>query len=218
MSKVTLPISSICFIDANIIFYIEKLKDKGEFINIVEQVYERVYIHEEVYKELSPFSQKFVDGKCSQQKWVLFKPLQAFTDIYSDYQLILEKIQAKLIDVDSLRGKAGSAGTGEIASLAAAYLLNAEIICSNDYSIEDVIREVPLHIFINGDDSTEPVLITHHRLLDFCKLVVDGGVLSRKDVRKFYQIAYIELKRSQPESFQRILSEFDEMIPAEQLV
>lgn len=218
MSKVTLPISSICFIDANIIFYIEKLKDKGEFINIVEQVYERVYIHEEVYKELSSFSQKFVDEKCSQQKWVLFKPLQAFTDIYSDYQLMLEKIQAKLIDVDSLRGKAGSAGTGEIASLAAAYLLNAEIICSNDYSIEDVIREVPLHIFINGDDSTEPVLITHHRLLDFCKLVVDGGVLSRKYVRKFYQIAYSELKQSQPESFQRILREFDETIPTEQIV
>lgn len=218
MSKVTLPISSICFIDANIIFYIEKLKDKSEFINIIEQVYECVYIHEEVYKELSLFSQKFVDEKCSQQKWVLFKPLPTFMDIYDDYQLMLGKIQEKLIDIDSSRGKVGSAGAGEIASLAAAYLLNAEIICSNDYSIKDVIREVPLHIFTDGDDSTEPVLITHHRLLDFCKLVVDGGVLSRKYVRKFYQIAYNELKKSHPENFQKILNEFDETIPAEQII
>lgn len=199
-------------------FLLEKLKDKGEFINIIEQVYVDVYIHEEVYKELSPFSQKFVDEKCSEQKWVLFEPLKAFEEIHLDYQIMLEKIQATLIDVDMLRGKEGSAGTGEIASLAAAYLLNAEIICSNDYSIEDVIREVPLQIFINDDDSTEPVLITHHRLLDFCKLVVDGGVLARKDVRKFYQIAHIELKQSQPESFQRILKEFDEAIPVEQIV
>ena len=103
MSKVTLPISSICFIDANIIFYIEKLKDKSEFINIIEQVYECVYIHEEVYKELSLFSQKFVDEKCSQQKWVLFKPLPTFMDIYDDYQLMLGKIQEKLIDIDSSR-------------------------------------------------------------------------------------------------------------------
>lgn len=103
-----------------------------------------------------------------------------------DYKLAQTRVQQKLIEIDEKRGKVGSAGTGEIASLAAAYLLNAEIICSNDYSIEDVIREVPLHIFNDGDDSKDPVLITHHRLLDFCKLVVDGGLLARNQIRKFY--------------------------------
>lgn len=218
MKEVTLPIPSICFIDANIIFYIEKLKDKGEFINILEQVYESVYIHEEVYKELSSSSQRFVDNKCQQQKWIRLNPLQVFKDIYTDYQLMLSKIQDKLIEVDKRRGKEGSAGTGEIASLAAAYLLNAEIICSNDYSLEDVILEVPLHIFIDGDDETNPVFIKHHRLLDFCELVVLGKVLKRKDVRKFFQIAHLELKANKPDQFKLILDEFDERILAEQSV
>jgi len=218
MKDIILPIPSICFIDANIIFYIEKLKSKGEFINIIEQVYERIYIHEEVYKELSSASQSFVDTKCEEQKWVRLDPLHTFKDIYVDYQQALNKVQAKLIEVDKRRGKEGSAGTGEIASLAAAYLLNAEIICSNDYSIETVIHEVPLHIFKDGDDSQEPVFIKHHRLLDFCELIVKGQALQRKDVRKFYQIANLELKTTNPEQFKRLLIEFDERIPAEYML
>jgi len=208
-----LPIPSICFIDANIIFYIEKLKSKADFLTIIEQVYESVYIHEEVYNELSGAGQQFVDEKCRANKWVLFKPVQAFQHIYEDYRLMLSKVQSTLIKVDTRRGKAGSAGTGEIASLAAAYLLNAEFICSNDYSIEEVIQEVPLHIFIDGDDSQEPVLITHHRLLDFCKLVVDGGLLPRNIVRKFFQIAHIELKTANRNLFDELMAEFDHLIP-----
>lgn len=208
----TLPIPSICFIDANIIFYIEKLKSKDDFLTIIEQVYESVYIHEEVYKELSIMGRQFVDEKCRANEWVLFKPLQDFQDIYEDYMLMLSKIQSTLIEVDTRKGKGGSAGTGEIASLAAAYLLNAGFICSNDYSIEEVIREVPLHIFIDGDDSQDPVLITHHRLLDFCKLVVDDGILPRKTVRKFFQIAHIELKTDNKRLFDEQMAEFDLLI------
>ncbi|PJO44859.1 hypothetical protein [Lysinibacillus xylanilyticus] len=215
MKEVTLPISSSCFVDANIIFYIDKLKDKADFINVLEKVYESVYIHEEVYKELSSSSQKFVDNKCQDQKWILLNPLQEFKTTYSDYQLMLTKIQEKLIEVDKRRGKEGSVGTGEIASLAAAYMLNAEIICSNDYSLEDVIVEVPLHIFINGNEESDPVYIKHHRLLDFCELVVFGNVLKRSEVRKFYQIAHIELKQKKPEVYKLCLTEFDERIPAE---
>ena len=215
MSEMKLPIPSSCFIDANIIFYIEKLKSKGEFINIIEQVYERIYIHEEVYKELSPASQSFVDTKSEEKKWVLLEPLQVFKDIYVDYQQALNKVQAKLIEVDKRRSKEGSAGTGEIASLAAAYLLNAEIICSNDYSIETVIHEVPLHIFKDGDDEQEPIFIKHHRLLDFCELVVKGQALPRKDERKFYQIVNLVLKTTNPDKFKELLADFDERLPAE---
>ncbi|MGN7410610.1 hypothetical protein [Sporosarcina sp. SAFN-010] len=213
MRNNTLPIPSICFIDANIIFYIEQLKSKDDFLTIIEQVYESVYIHEEVYQELSIAGQKFVDEKCQANKWVLFEPLQVFKDTYEDYRLMLSEVQSTLIEVDTRRGKAGSAGTGEIASLAAAYLLNAGFICSNDYSIEEVIQEVPLHIFIDGDDSQEPVLITHHNLLDFCKLVVEGGVLPRKTVRKFFQIAHIEMKTDNRKLFHERMAEFDQVIP-----
>lgn len=209
----TLPLPSICFIDANLIFYIEKLKSKDGFYTIIEQVYESVYIHEKVYKEVGSAGQKIIDEKCHANKWVLFKPDQAFQNFYDDYRLIESRIQSTLIEVDARRGKAGSAGIGEIASLAAAYLLNARFICSNDYSIEEVIREVPLHIFIDGDDSQEPVLVTQHRLLDFCKLVVDGGILPRNKVRKFYQIAHIELKTNNRSQYDKQVAEFDQFIP-----
>ena len=214
MSKVKLPVSSTCFIDANIIYYIEKLKTRDGFRDIIEQVYESVYIHEEVYKELSNSSQKFVDEKCDLGKWYLLKPLQEFQLSMDEYRTVQTSVQKKLFEIDERRGKSGSAGTGEIASLAAAYLLNAEIICSNDYSIEEVIREVPLHIFIDGDDSKDQVLITHHRLLDFCKLVVDGDLLARKEVKKFYQVAYIELKESNRKLYEERIAEFDQAIPS----
>lgn len=94
-------------------------------------------------------------------------------------------------------------------------MLNAEIVCSNDYSLEDVIVEVPLHIFINGDEESEPVFIKHHRLLDFCELVVSGQVLKRSEVRKFYKIAHLELKEKKQEAFELIITEFDERIPVE---
>lgn len=212
MCNGTLPIPSICFIDANIIFYIEQLKSKNDFLTIIEQVYESVYIHEEVYKELSIAGQKFVDEKYQANEWVLFEPLQFFKDIYEDYRLMLSEVQSTLIEVDTRRGKVGSAGADEIASLAAAYLLNAGFICSNDYSIREVIQEIPLHIFIDGDDSQEPVLITHHRLLDFCRLVVNGGVLPRKNVRKFFQIAHIDLKTDNRKLFDEKMAEFDQLI------
>jgi predicted nucleic acid-binding protein len=112
----TLPIPSICFIDANIIFYIVQLKSKDDFLTIIEQVYESVYIHEEVYNELSSAGQQFVDEKCHANEWVLFKPLQAFKDTHEDYMLMLSKVQSTLIEIDTRRDKAGSAGTGEIAS------------------------------------------------------------------------------------------------------
>lgn len=214
MKEVTLPIPSSCFVDANIIFYIDKLKDKSDFINVLEQIYESVYIHEEVYKELDRSSQKFVDNKCQEQKWTLLNPLQEFQTTYSDYLLMLPKIQEKLIEVDKRRGKEGSVGTGEIASLAAAYMLNAEIICSNDYSLEDVIVEVPLHIFINGDEESEPVYIKHHRLIDFCEMMFLGNIIKRSVVRKFYQIAHIDLKKKDPEAYKVILADFDKRIPA----
>ncbi|WP_110933550.1 hypothetical protein [Paenibacillus bouchesdurhonensis] len=91
-----------------------------------------VYIHEEVYKELGSAGQQLIDEKCRANKWVLFKPVQAFQNIYEDYRLMESKIQSTLIVVDTRRGKAGSAGIGEITSLATAYLLNARFICSND--------------------------------------------------------------------------------------
>lgn len=37
-----------------------------DFVTIIEQVYESVYIHEEVYKELSITGQKFVYEKFKQ--------------------------------------------------------------------------------------------------------------------------------------------------------
>jgi hypothetical protein len=77
-----------------------------------------------------------------------------------------------------------------------------------------VIREVPLHIFTDGDDSQEPILITHHRLLDFCKLVVDGRILPRNIVRKFFQIAHNELKSDNRKLFDEQVAEFDQLIPA----
>ena len=44
--------------------------------------------------------------------------------------------------------------------------------------------------------------------------MVDGDLLARKEVKKFYQVAYIELKESNRKLYEERIAEFDQAIPS----
>lgn len=207
-----LPIAEACFIDANIIFYIHDIK-QYDFPDVIEKVYKKVIIHPEVIKELSLAGRAFANEKIRTGKWTLFDDSKLSTTEQRMYLNNLTVIDSKLKQIDMIRGKEESAGTGEIYSLAAASVIHAEYICSNDYSIKDVIQEVPLKVYPNGDDEQEPDFIKQHRFLDLCQMICEGNLLERSQVFKCYKTALRIVKLEAPEHYKELLQQFHDALP-----
>jgi len=203
-----------CFIDTNIIMYIYNIENFPDFKNIVENIYTNVLIHEKVYHELSESQQKFVDDKISSDLWEMFDESKLTDPEKTLYNSNLTKIAEKLEEIDIRRGKLDEDGLGEIYSLSAANVLEAEYICSNDFSIETVIQELDLTVIIDeNEDEEEEVLMKQHTYLDLCMLAHENGLMKRKDLFKCYKIAYSNLHASNSYAYNKKLEEFNEKIP-----
>ncbi|MEK4277673.1 hypothetical protein [Paenibacillus sp. FSL R7-0026] len=207
-----LPIAEACFIDANIIFYIHDIKQHN-FPDVIERVYKKVMIHPEVLKELSLSGKAFANDKIRYGKWILFDDSKLTTTEQRMYLNNITDIDEKLDEIDNRRGKEESAGTGEIYSLAAASVINAEYICSNDYSIKDVIQELPLIVYPNGDDEQEPDFIKQHRFLDLCRIICEGNLLERNQVFKCYKTALRLVKLDELDHYNELIKQFHDTIP-----
>ena len=204
--------SEACLIDANIIFYIHDIEKIKGFSDIIECVYKQVIIHEAVYKELDASGKAFADGKINASLWEMFDENKLSSTQKVDYKNSFRDIESKLLEIDKKRGKSGRPGIGEINALAAASAIHAEFICSNDYSIQEVISDLRLEIYPGGDDELEPKLLVQHRFLELCALVCDKGILRRSQVFKGYKIAM--RKSGVTESnLEGLIKEFNELIP-----
>lgn len=181
------------FIDANIIIYAESFEKTDVFLWI-NDLYEDIYIHKTVLDELKLSStRKKINGFITEKRWILFDPedeetlSDALYDLYDAYvdniHESFRQLNAKKI-VESRELKYTN-DLGEIHSLAAAVLLNAGIICSNDLDIREVIEDS--EILITADDETESVLITQDTLEDFCFYVIVYEIAKRRIARTFFK-------------------------------
>lgn len=204
--------SEACLIDANIIFYIHDIEKIKGFSDIIEHVYKQVIIHEAVYKELDASGKAFVDGKINASLWEMFDENKLSSTQKVDYKNSFHDIESKLLEIDRKRGKSGRPGIGEINALAAASAIHAEFICSNDYSIQEVIKELRLEIYPGGDDELEPKLLVQHRFLELCATVCDKGILRRSQVLKGFKIAMRKSGVSKS-NLEVLVNEFNELIP-----
>lgn len=205
--------SKACFVDANIIFYIHDVAAVEEFPNILEKVYNQVFIHREVINELSIDGKKFVQKKMDEGKWIKFEETLISEIQMIEYRQLITNISTKLKEIDEARGKVDSMGTGEIYSLAAATVMNAEFICSNDYSVQNVIESLSLQVYPGGDEELEPVLLKQHRFVELCALVCEKEVLKRGQVYKGFKTALRKIKIDNREEYDKLISEFKTMIP-----
>ncbi|MEH6941856.1 hypothetical protein [Bacillus sp. JJ722] len=184
------------FIDTNMIKYAHVV-EKVDMFDWLQKVYESIYIHKEVLDELygteayTVASHLVADGT-----WELFNPDDA--NCLDMVQKLLYDEQLKLVE-DAFRelsrrkkadGKTVKTtnNTGEIHSLAAALILNAEIISSNDYEIREIIEYEKFTII--SDVSNNRMLIQQDTLEDFCVLCVKHGIAdNRKQVKTLLSVA-----------------------------
>lgn len=206
--------SEACFVDANIIFYIHDVEAVEEFPNILEKVYKQVIIHREVINELSSTGKTFAEQKINEGKWIKFDESLLSDTQRIEYRQLVTQISTVLRTIDEERGKVDSMGTGEIYSLSAATVMNAEFICSNDYSVHEVIESLSLQVYPGGDDELEPKLLIQHRFIELCALVCDKGFLDRSQVYKGFKTALRMIKMENREEYDNLIAEFKMRIPA----
>ncbi|MGB6409230.1 MAG: hypothetical protein WBF39_17275 [Planococcus donghaensis] len=192
------------FIDANIIIHAESFQ-KADVFQWINHLYEEIYIHIEVLKELQiPSVRKRVDNFIAKDQWILFDPqeetLIPTDELYDLYLMYLAEMREAFHQLDIKKEAEGrqlknTNDLGEIHSLAAAMLLSAGIICSNDFDIREVIEDTP--ISITFEEEEESVLMEQDTLEDFCYFVVSYGIVERSMVRKFF-------KAIQPQNIARL--------------
>ncbi|PJO44892.1 hypothetical protein [Lysinibacillus xylanilyticus] len=158
---------------------------------MIDALYDEVYIHKVVYDELllSEVKQN-VDAKLNDG-WILFDPddEDALSDYrYEIYNQYLVDVKQGFTDLDEKKTREGrplkyTNDLGEMHSLAAAMLLGASIIFSNDYDILEDIKDSELRITV--DEAEDSELIQHDTLVDFCFYLVVFDIEAKANVRKF---------------------------------
>jgi len=197
------------FIDANIIIH-ANVFERADVFQWINDLYEEIYIHIEVLNELKVPSvknkvQKFIESG----QWKLFDPEEetcittdALYDLYLEYVRDIQEAFRRLDEKKVSQGRPlkNTNDLGEMHSLAAAMLLSASIICSNDLDIREVIADTPICITIKEEE--ESMLMQQDTLEDLCCFFVSHEIAERSIVRKF-------LKAMHPER----VSNFDLRIP-----
>ncbi len=181
------------FIDANIIIHAASFRQADVF-DWLNRLYERILVHVEVLEELKISSvREKVDVLIAEGRWTLFNPeseVSIETDaLYDLYLVYLQEVRMAFEQLDEKKIREGrplkhTSDLGEIHSLAAARLLSADLICSDDADIREVITDADLRV-INEDE--EEVLIRQHTLIDFCMNLKRHDIVKRSTVRKFFK-------------------------------
>lgn len=181
------------FIDANIIIHAASFRQADVF-DWLNRLYGRILIHVEVLEELKISSvREKVDVLIAEGRWTLFNPeseASIETDaLYDLYLVYLQEVRVAFEQLDEKKIREGrplkhTSDLGEIHSLAAARLLSADLICSDDADIREVITDADLRV-INYDE--EEVLIRQHTLIDFCMNLKRHDIVKRSAVRKFFK-------------------------------
>lgn len=181
------------FIDANIIIHAASFRQADVF-DWLNTLYGQILIHIEVLEELKISSvREKVDVLIAEGRWTLFNPeseVSIETDaLYDLYLVYLQEVRVAFEQLDEKKIREGrplkyTSDLGEIHSLAAARLLSADLICSDDADIREVITDADLRV-INYDE--EEVLIRQHTLIDFCMNLKRHDIVKRSTVRKFFK-------------------------------
>lgn len=176
-------------------------------------MYEQVIIHREVINELSSTGKIFVERKINDGKWMKFDESLLNETQNLEYRQLITEISSALKAIDEVRGKVDSMGTGEIYSLAATTVMHAGFICSNDYSVHNVIESLSLQVYPRGDDELEPSLLIQHRFVELCALACKKGVLERNQVYKGFKTALRMVKLDNRDEYNKLIDEFQSKIP-----
>lgn len=178
------------FIDTNILLHADVYQDDNIF-EWIDALYEEIYIHQMVLKELlSTSAQLKVTKYIDNGRWKLFNPddENCLSDelyiIYEEYVRYITEAFRALNRKKEQQGRLlkGTNDLGEIHCLAAALLLSATIICSNDKDIQEVIDDHELEVV--SRDEQQNIKLVQDTLKDFCYYVCLHKITTSSKVRK----------------------------------
>lgn len=185
------------FIDSNILIYGESFQ-KADVFCWIHNMYESIYIHKTVLDELitGKAREKVTDLIDKDNHWILFDPDDEQTlsdEMYDLYESFVKDIREAFHQLDEKKREEGrplknTNDLGEIHSLAAAMLFSANIICSNDVDIREVIEDSQLSITLEEDE--ESLLIEQDTLEDFCYYAIVLGIDKPSLIRKFFKTVH----------------------------
>lgn len=178
------------FIDSNMLIFAADFK-KENILEWMDSLYDEIYLHIDVYEELLTSSiRKKVETFAREKQWVIFDPFDTnfLTKPQQDiYRNRLMDVKDAFHRMNMVRIKNGQrvktvSNLEEMATLAACMMINAQIICSNDFDIRTLIEQEDYRIMI--DQQELPILQVSAE--DFCFDCFQSGITSRKNVRAFY--------------------------------
>lgn len=184
------------FIDTNIINLAIVYKRRN-VITWINSLYEEIYIHISVMDELLT-NKAYAEEQIENRNWILFDPDDEnnLSDeefiIYESYRENVRDGFRRLNEKKKNQGREikNTSNIGEIDSLAAAMLKSANIICSNDYEIREVIKDEGFRVAVSED--AIPESIVQDTIEDFCVFCVQYNIATKKEVRKFFKVVYTE--------------------------
>lgn len=178
------------FVDTNMLLHADMYQQDNIF-EWIDALYEEIYIHQMVLDEiLSASARKKVTQYIDEGRWYLFNPDDEnclSDDLYDIYEGYVHQIKQAFRQLDQKKVKQGRRlkGTndlGEIHCLAAALLLSATIICSNDGDIQEVIDDNELEVA--SEDEQQNIKLVQDTLKDFCYYICLHKIASVPKVRK----------------------------------
>lgn len=103
--------------------------------------------------------------------------------VHQDVTLAFKKLDVKKENEGRL--VKGTKNYGEISSIAACLFLGANLICSNDQDIKEVISD---ENYTNVDEEQDKErLIIQDTLADFCFYCVNSGIATKKEAVRFFK-------------------------------
>lgn len=184
------------FFDSNMLIFAVDFQ-KNNILEWMNLLYDDIYIHIEVYNELLTSSiKKTVRSFINEKQWTLFDPsdssylTKAEQEIYRNR---LADVTESFQRMNLNRLKEGRpfktvSNFGEIATITACLMINAKVICSNDFDIRTIVTQEDFRVLIDEQD----VLIKQDSAEDFCVYCYQKEIASRKSVRNFYKSIIFE--------------------------
>lgn len=189
------------FIDSNMLIFAANFQ-KENVLEWMDNLYENIYIHIEVYNELLTSAIKnTVVSFVTEKQWLLFDPADSscLTKVEQEiYRNRLTDVKEAFREMNLTRIGEGKrlktvSNFGEIATITACLMVNARVICSNDFDIRMIAIQEDYRVLIDNQE----VLLVQDSAEDFCVYCYQNEIASRKSIRSFYKSIIFESHQRQ---------------------
>lgn len=136
---------------------------------------------------------EIVDSFIIKQQWTVFNPSLLTKTEKNIYDIRLDDVKDAFHQMNLQRMRDGRkaktvSNMGEIATISACIMINARVICSNDFDIREIVKQEDYRVLINDQD----VPLMQESAEDSCISCLLNEIATRKDVRNFYKMIIVE--------------------------